>query len=55
MNEVITPELALSAARVLRDYCEQHEHCIDCEIRKTKICHKMTPCGWKIPEREVKE
>lgn len=52
---IITPELALSAARVLKDFCEQRVHCEGCVVRNP-ICKKYLdkPSQWNIPEREVK-
>ena len=58
MKEVITHELAMSAARVLRDFCEQQEHCAGCSMKNEGMCSDdstVYPYGWIISEREVKE
>ena len=50
----ITAELALSAARVLRDFCGQHKQCEDCQIVLMNICgwySSSYPENWDIPER----
>lgn len=53
MNEMITDGLALSAARVLRDYCRETD-CDYCVIYM--MCDSFnTPSHWYISEREVKE
>lgn len=52
MNEMITPELALSAAKVLHDYCDSLHHCSDCELLEHFDC-ELSPCQWNIPEKRL--
>ena len=50
----ITTELALSAARVLRDFCDEKEACDDCAFEHLKCCGfdaSKYPCTWSLPER----
>lgn len=48
----ITPEMALSAARVLKDFCKNSVHCEFCIVRSI-ICQKYldAPKDWNIPKR----
>ena len=51
----ITPELALSAARVLQNWCDCHS-CIQCPLHNEKCMAKgiKPPYAWKLPkEREA--
>ena len=49
----ITAELALSAARIVKEYCRETD-CGDCAIYM--MCDTFNnPSYWDIPEREVKE
>lgn len=54
MNNLdITPQMALAAARVLRDYCKQFEsNCKKCAIKKSICDNFCIPEEWIIPERE---
>lgn len=61
MNNLdITPELALAAARVLRDYCKSfgpnYSQCRGCVFDKecAEMFHRE-PIGWKLPERRKDE
>ena len=55
----ITPQLAMSAARVLKAYCENHndlkEPCKGCVFIEDDVCMKeiafgRIPAAWKLPE-----
>lgn len=47
----ITPHLVLSAARVLRDYCDQcGEYCKHCVIENNVCKHGIFPCDWELPD-----
>lgn len=49
----ITPQLALSAARVLRDYYRQFEcSCKKCVIKKSVCDSPYIPEEWELQERE---
>lgn len=55
MNNLdITPQMALAAARVLRDYCRMHDdRCKGCVIEKIVCkCGASIPETWCVPERE---
>lgn len=61
-NLDITPQMALAAARVLRDYCRNNEYVLDincngCSIKS--LCENdfpdSSPCVWDIPERDDDE
>ena len=50
----ITPEMALSAARVLRDFCDEKEVCDGCTFEHLECCGfdaSKYPCTWSLPER----
>lgn len=50
-NLDITPQLALSAARVIRDYCAQHnDNCTGCVLNPDD-CTFTLPEDWNIPDR----
>lgn len=52
-NLDITPQLALSAAMVLRDYCIQNgDSCKKCAINKSVCDSPYIPEEWDLPERE---
>ena len=54
MNEMITTELALAAAKVLHDYCNSKKKCADCAIEEYVGCFKETlPYEWNIPEKRL--
>ena len=56
----ITHDLALSAARVLREYCKDKENCKGCVFKQKPIyehkieCDVGYPCTWILPERREK-
>lgn len=56
----ITHELALSAARVMKEYCKDKKNCIGCVFKQKPIheqkieCDVGYPCTWKVPERSKK-
>lgn len=49
----ITPELALSAARIIRDFCLNRDSCKGCCLVETNVCFDESADCWEIPEREV--
>lgn len=52
-NLDITPQMALAAARVLRDYCRQNgDRCKKCAINKSVCDSPYIPEEWELPERE---
>lgn len=54
MNNIdITPQMALSAARVLRDYCKNiGASCKKCVIKKSVCESQCIPEEWILPEME---
>ena len=55
LERTVTPELALAAARVLRDFCDIKEVCDNCPLEYVNCCGFMGskyPCAWDIPERK---
>ena len=54
MNNIdITPQMALSAARVLRDYCKNiGASCKKCVIKKSVCESQRIPEEWNLTEME---
>ena len=57
MNEnkriCVTPELALAAAKVLFQYCDDIGSCEECKLKEYFNCERE-PYYWNIPETGIK-
>ena len=45
----ITPEMQLSAARIMKSGCENYDYCTDCPLEKLDICGEQ-PYRWNLPK-----
>lgn len=52
LERTVTPELALAAAAVIKEFCMQRFKCDECVLDCVGPCNNKVPELWKIPERK---